>query len=207
MKIIKSLLIIIFLSVVMQAASGQDTDFLMDERDGNIYLIMKFNTHWWMCQNLKYDNGEGSFCYEGDETNCMLKGRWYTYEAAQTACPEGYRLPTDDDWKALESYLGMDDADLDKRYNRNSGTIGTFLKVDGGVGFDADFAGLVSPIGKDSYFDNQAYFWTASEINETTSWARVFEDKKVGVDRKMITRNYGLSVRCIKDVEPENDQE
>lgn len=209
MKLLRHFIIIFILSSFSQTINAQsdDFDFLMDERDGNIYLIMKFNDHLWMCQNLKFDIGEGSSCYEGEETNCMLKGRWYTYDAAKRACPEGYRLPSDDEWKALESFLGMDKADLDKRYNRNSGTIGTFLKMDGGLGFDAEFAGVVNPNGNDSYFDTQVYLWTSTEINETTAWARVLEDKKVGVDRKMITKNYGLSVRCIKDVEKAEDQE
>ena len=31
----------------------------------------------------------------------------YTYEGALKAVPEGWRLPTDDDWKKLEATLGM----------------------------------------------------------------------------------------------------
>ena len=93
--------------------SAQDTDFLFDERDNNIYLIIKFHNQWWMCQNLKYDIGEGSSCYNDEETNCMLKGRWYSFEAAKKACPKGFRLPGDDDWKSLESFIGMEEKDLD----------------------------------------------------------------------------------------------
>lgn len=206
MKKINLLFLILMMSCLGMALNAQDSDFLMDERDGNIYLIMKFNKHIWMCQNLKFNVGDGASCYDDDEDNCLLKGRWYTYDAALKACPEGYRLPGDEDWKALESYLGMDQSDLDKRYNRNSGTIGNFLKMDGGVGFDAEFAGVVNPKGNDSYFDTQAYFWTSTEINETTSWARVLENGKPGVDRKMITKDYGLSVRCVKDAPEESGE-
>lgn len=179
---------------------AQDSDFLLDERDNNIYLIIKFDNQWWMCQNLKYDVGEGSSCYDDDETNCMLQGRWYSFEAANKACPKGFRLPGDDDWKSLESFIGMDEKDLDERYNRNSGTLGKFLKTGGGLGFDADFAGLISPNGNDSYMGTHAYFWTSTEIDNTNAWARVILGTKDGVDRQMITKTYGLSVRCIKDV-------
>ena len=183
----------------VQILSAQDSDFLLDERDDNIYLVIQFNDLWWMCQNLKYDAGEGSSCYDDDETNCMLKGRWYTWETAKKACPEGYRLPSDEDWKALETYIGMDQSDLNKRYNRNSGTVGKFLKIDGGLGFDADFAGVVNPISDDAYFNTHAYFWTATEHDEVNGWARVMEKSKQGVDRQIITKNYGLSVRCVRD--------
>ena len=201
MKFLFLFLITVF---CVQILPAQDSDFLLDERDGNIYLLIQFNNQWWMCQNLKFDAGEGSSCYEGDETNCMLKGRWYNWEAAQRACPEGYRLPDDEDWKTLETYIGMDKADLDKRYNRNSGTVGKFLKIDGGLGFDADFAGIVNPISDDAYFNTHAYFWTATEHDEINGWARVMEKTKMGIDRQIITKNYGLSVRCVKDVVAES---
>ncbi len=201
MKFLFLFLITVFSAQILPA---QDSDFLLDERDGNIYLVVQFNDQWWMCQNLKFDAGEGSSCYEGDETNCMLKGRWYSWEAAQRACPEGYRLPGDEDWKALETFIGMDKAELDKRYNRNSGTVGKFLKIDGGLGFDADFAGIVNPISDDAYFNTHAYFWTATEHDEINGWARVMEKTKVGIDRQIITKNYGLSVRCVKDAVAES---
>lgn len=201
MKFLFLFLITVFSAQILPA---QDSDFLLDERDGNIYLVIQFNDQWWMCQNLKFDAGEGSSCFEGDETNCMLKGRWYSWEAAQRACPEGYRLPGDEDWKALEIFIGMDKAELDKRYNRNSGTVGKFLKIDGGLGFDADFAGIVNPISDDAYFNTHAYFWTATEHDEINGWARVMEKTKVGIDRQIITKNYGLSVRCVKDAVAES---
>lgn len=200
----KFLFLFLITAFSAQILPAQDSDFLLDERDGNIYLVIQFNDQWWMCQNLKFDAGEGSSCFEGDETNCMLKGRWYSWEAAQRACPEGYRLPSDEDWKALEIFIGMDKAELDKRYNRNSGTVGKFLKIDGGLGFDADFAGIVNPISDDAYFNTHAYFWTATEHDEINGWARVMEKIKVGIDRQIITKNYGLSVRCVKDAVAES---
>ena len=203
MKRLKFLLILLIAFVASSFLSAQDTDFFLDERDGNIYLVKKFNTQWWMCQNLKYDIGEGSGCYEDDETNCMLKGRWYTFDVADKACPEGYRLPSDDDWKVLETFIGMKKSDLDKRYNRDSGKVGKFLKLGGGKGFDADFAGLINPSGNDSYFSSHAYFWTSTVQNETSGWARVMDDTKDGIDRQIITKTYGLSIRCVKNMTEE----
>lgn len=185
--------------------SAQDTDFLMDERDGNIYLVAKFTNQWWFCQNLKYDIGEGSSCYDDDDNNCMLKGRWYTFDAAKKACPSGYRLPSDDDWKALEASLGMEPQDMDLRYNRNSGDVGKKLKFDGESGFHAEVAGIRHPRADDSYIDSHAYFWTSTEINETTAWSRVLNVEKDGIDRQIINNDFSLSVRCVKDAEQEKE--
>lgn len=201
MKFIKPIFFIAIIALLSPSIKAQDTDVLMDERDGNIYIIQKFHDQWWMCQNLKYNSGDGAKCYEADEINCMLKGRWYIYDAALTACPEGYRLPSDEDWKKLETYIGMSKSDLDNRYNRNSGTVGKFLKADGGLGFDAEYSGVVSPNGNDSYFTTHAYFWTSTEIDAENAWARVMQDKKDGIDRQIITKTYGLPVRCVKDAE------
>jgi len=201
----KSFLLVVAFLIAMINLLAQDTDFLMDERDGNIYLIKKFTHQWWFCQNLKYDVGEGASCYDDDENNCMLKGRWYTFESAKKACPEGYRLPSDEDWKALEISLGMGQNDLDQRYNRNSGSVGKQLKFGGESGFDAEFAGIRHPRADDSYFETHAYYWTATEINETTSWARVLDTKKEGIDRQVINTDFSLSVRCIKDAPAESE--
>ncbi len=73
--------------------------------------------------------------------------------------------------------------------------------MDGGLGFDAEFAGIVRLNGTDSYFTSHAYFWTSSEIDAENGWARVLKKTKEGVDRQVITKTYGLNVRCMKDAE------
>ena len=177
---------------------AQNSDFIMDERDGNIYLIAKFNATWWMCQNLKYNTSEGSACYEDDETNCMLKGRLYSQEAAVEACPEGYHLPSDEEWKELESYIGMDKDELDKKFNRNTGTVGRFLRMGGGLSFDADYIGMVNPKGNSSHAGGRAYFWTSSEDDNGFGWIRIIEKTKDGVERQAYDKNNKLTVRCVK---------
>lgn len=199
------------LTPFMGLSQETETDYIFDERDGSIYLSLKFHEQWWMCQNLKFVTESGSGCYDDDETNCMLKGRWYTWEAAKKACPEGWRLPTDEDWKKLEKYIGMDASDLDERYNRNSGTVGKFLKSGGGLGFDAEFAGLRNPNAGDNYFNTQACFWTSTEFDVSNAWSRILDKDKEGIDRKIMPKNFSLSIRCVKDAEkteaPEEEKE
>lgn len=57
-------------------------------------------------------------------------GVLYNYTASLNACPNGWRVPSDDDWKELESFLGMNSTDLDKmghREYRESGSVGNKL--------------------------------------------------------------------------------
>jgi len=56
----------------------------------------------WMTCNLDL-NVAPSYCYADKESNCRQYGRLYTWESAQRACKslgDGWRLPTDDDWRS-----------------------------------------------------------------------------------------------------------
>ena len=90
-----------------------------DLRDVNLYRTIKVGDLVWMAQNLDYESESGSSCY-GDETGyCVNYGRLYTWEAAQTACPDGWRLPTTTEWDDL----------LTKTMGAESGTFDLGLTV------------------------------------------------------------------------------
>ena len=93
-------------------------------------------------------------------------GFLYTHEAALKALPEGWRLPTDEDWKALEKALGMSDGDLDRVEEWRGENEGLLLKEGtDGIGFNVKMGGgmLYGTLGYGSRFQNEgsyAYFWT-----------------------------------------------
>lgn len=93
-------------------------------------------------------------------------GFLYTHEAALKALPEGWRLPTDEDWKALEKALGMSDGEVDRVEEWRGENEGLLLKEGkDGIGFDAKMGGgmLYGTLGYGSKFQNEgsyAYFWT-----------------------------------------------
>ena len=65
---------------------------LTDERDGEIYRTVEYNGYTWMAENLRYatpDPAQSPLFEEG----CEIAGRFYSKDAAKTACPTGWKLP------------------------------------------------------------------------------------------------------------------
>lgn len=63
-----------------------------DKRDGEKYCYVISNNVKMMSRNLNY-SGTG-VCYDNQLDNCLILGRLYTFDEAQTACPDGWRLPS-----------------------------------------------------------------------------------------------------------------
>src|SRR5688500_17059863 len=62
----------------------------------------------WTTANLNV-NTSSSYCYGDAEANCRRYGRLYTWESAQRGCQslgDGWRLPTDDEWRQMAKHYG-----------------------------------------------------------------------------------------------------
>ncbi len=73
-----------------------------DTRDGHKYRTVGVGNRLWLADNLAYESS-GSICANG-KSACDSYGRLYTWEAAQSVCPEGWRLPS---FAKDQSSLGM----------------------------------------------------------------------------------------------------
>ena len=176
------------------ARVGSVAPSFVDPRDGQSYPTMTLGAKTWLARNLNFAIAGSSFCYGDDPRNCASDGRLYPFNVARTACPPAWHLGSDEDWKSLETALGMPQSQLDlEGYSTVRGrSEGTTFK--GG----AHMAGFRTGTTYDALGD-RTYFWTA-----TTRGGDVWR-RRVAVAESTIFRftnppaGFAISVRCVKD--------
>ncbi|MFO7891378.1 MAG: FISUMP domain-containing protein [bacterium] len=223
-------------TVNVTQAGGAETGIMTDQ-DGNVYQTVKIGNQWWMAENLKvthYRNGDpipnitsdsewtglstGAYCvYDNNESYADTYGylyNWYAVNDSRNIAPEGWHVPTDEEWKQLEMYLGMSQSEADDTGYRgtnegsklagnaslwpygsleNNAVFGTsgFSAFPGGYRDDDD--GTFSDVG------SNAYFWSATEGSTNTAWGRYLYYGISSIDRSNYNKPYGFSVRLVKD--------
>ena len=170
---------------------------LTDSRDGQTYKTVKIGDQVWMAENLNYKS-LNSFCYNDDDSYCSKYGRLYIWSAATVACPDGWHLPSQEEWELLLKTTG-DSTGAGKilksaeGWRNNSDNDGT-----DGVSFSALPAGYRSPEGHSSEEGSYANFWSSTEYDS----ANVnFMFLNYSMDNALVLRfgkYYGASVRCLR---------
>lgn len=162
---------------------------------------------------------EGAYSnYENNKDNSLTYGKLYNFYAVtdkRGLCPQGWRVPSDEEWMKIEASLGMcesKDSGCTQalRERGASETVGDKLKKQGAwealfsenvnqSNFSALPGGLRSPNAMFMGLQFTASFWSSTEVNEDRAWIRNLRDRKTGVYRLDEGKNYGASIRCIKD--------
>ena len=189
-----------------------NTGIYIDSRDGQIYSIVKIGNQWWMAENLNYYTENGSWAYDNNPSNSKIYGRLYDWETACEVCPVGWHLPSDEEWKTLERYLGMDSTDANDTDFRGTNE-GDKIKEEGTLhwtcnthnannqsgynalpgGFKYDNDGIFTRLGEN------AEFWSATEVNDSQVWIRFLYCNNEKICRVAWYKGMGISVRCVKD--------
>ncbi len=216
-----------------------ETDSVMDI-DGNWYQTIKIGEQWWMMENLKvknYRNGEpiqnvtddsewgglstGAYCdYDNDTANAVIYGRlynWYAVADTNGLAPQGWHIPTDEEWMELEDFLGMSLGDLIATGLRGT-TEGGELKQYGtenwlspnyGATNESGFYGFPggyrNQTGTFSYLSIYGSFWTNTEYDEDLVWDRHLHHNNAQISRNYAEKNYGFSIRCVKSPDSDGD--
>ena len=213
-----------------QVQSGTFTD----TRDDKQYRTVTIYEQIWMAENLAYlpqicphneNCGYWVYGYDGlsvddakSKDNYTSYGVLYSWNKAQTACPDGWHLPTSDEWSTLEMYLGMDYNTAHNVNNTSSrgNNEGGMLKEADTNHWSVPNAGANNVTGfyavpggrkthNSAFYDltNTSYFWT----NTTTGTSNCIIYRYLKYDSENIfsycdshtDSNSGFSVRCVKD--------
>lgn len=184
-----------------------------DVRDGENYRWVRYGTLDWMAENFRYDLGDETNCLlyvdADDNTHLSTLGRLYTPAGAQSATPDGWRLPTDEDWKKLEMALGMSSNDADKTGWR--GNIAKSMLTANGdtTALNIVLAGYYTPnttMGMSGYRFISAYgwYWSSTTDDDKGSgyyYGRKFIYNSTAVDRESFENKLMFSVRYVRDAQ------
>jgi uncharacterized protein (TIGR02145 family) len=183
-------------------AASLPPDRFTDPRDGYAYAIVTLGRAQWFAENLRFVT-EDSRCYENDEANCADHGRLYRLEDALEACPAGWRVPSEEDWRGLERWLGLSEAEVKQERGRGE-PHGKRLKFGGDTGFNVKYSGWIDPHLADSSraMGRNAAYWatTAGPPDDVsaTAWHRDVAANRNSIWRSPVNVTYWLSVRCVR---------
>ncbi len=215
---------------VPSGANSGDLTVTVDGIESNAYDfevydfdVVKIGEQVWMKKNINkgvmLNQGEDptpddvveKFCVDDDPSNCNKYGALYSWEEAmdyflmegsQGICPEGWHVPTDEDWKELEMALGMSESEANQLNFRGDG-IGTKMKAGGSSGLDLTLAGYAYGDDYSGLVDTVGYYWSSSTYSGPAKYARQIRYDKTQVARiyRSYEKNYYICLRCIMNKE------
>ena len=178
------------------------------------YSYVRCGDTYWMRTNLAW--GGAGVAYEDCDVMDGVFGRYYSWEEAQTACPEGWRLPSDEDWAAMASFYGGNSVpgadftdlagDLMENIYFNEIRLWEFnreVKVTNAARLSVMPVGFARiEKGEYSFADLYKYaaFWTSDETADDSGVFRYLYEDETLVYWGSITKNdVAFSVRCVRD--------
>lgn len=216
-------------------ATGTPVTGTVNDIDGNVYKTVRIGKQWWMAENLKtthYRNGDpipnvtdstvwiqlftGAMCNlhndAGYVTTYGSLYNWFATVDERNLAPEGWHVPTDEDWKQLERHLGVDRNKVDYESWRGTNAAG-MLKETGTTHWNEPNTGATNETGFTalsfgfrSYRDGKftepgtaAYFLTVTETDSALVVVRTLEYNSKKIDMPRSHKLSGFSVRCVKD--------
>jgi len=186
-------------SIITQSSSAKQTGIISGEPItymGETYETVVIGTQTWMARNLNV--ATGGICWDKKQTNCDIYGKLYNWFTANEICPDGWHLPTKEEWQTLTTFAGGKNSAA-KKLKAKSG-----WKDNGNGTDDYGFAALPGGDGiqNDTYYyiGEEGYWWSATEFSNDCAEALYmyynydYANFKPNKDKGSLN-----SVRCVKD--------
>jgi len=202
--------------------------------EGNTYPTVKIGNRWWMAENLKvqhfndstpipkvelqsvdndsiWKNSAAAACSVLDSRFGVVYNQYCLNDKRKLA-PEGWHVPTDAEWKEMETAIGMSKTESDKSGWR--GTNEAEKLIVGGSGgwpsesvvFGSNSSGFTALPGGCRVFNGAigelfvaGYWWTSSLNSDEDYLYRSINAQYYQVFRYWANARYGMSIRCVKD--------
>jgi uncharacterized protein (TIGR02145 family) len=178
-------------------------------KNGDPIQEIRSDKEWLEMGNL----GMPAYCYyENDNGNFQHYGKlynWFAVSDPRGLAPEGWGIPSEKDWEQISIFLSSSFGQIIKMVN------GAGRKMKSSSGWrgngngtnESGFSGLPGGFrdGKGA-FSNEGYFgywWSETAVNKRVSRKLSLDFFGSRSNRGSLTKNYGLSVRCIK-IQPES---
>jgi len=193
--------------------------------EGKAYLTIQIGDQLWMAENLsvsKYQNGDsvlsglndslwastsfGSLSENQSVEDYSSKYgylyNWYVVNDSRKIAPEGWHVPSEDEWRSLIEYYGgfhLAGGKLKDSSNRlwnnsdsDSINVNPFAALPGGRRHEDGgyFGATVGSYG---------FYWTSSEDSEHLAWFMQFAWYTTEISHGHYDKRNGFSIRCVKD--------
>lgn len=196
-----------------------------DPRDSRVYPYTTVAGKDWMEKNLAYcEYGKAYMSIEdyGYDAMTDIFGMYYTWDQALQACPEGWRLPSDQDWTdmcqtltdtpltSLQTFPGIA-SKLMSNARLNDVRLWTYYTISKPEP-DASYmnllpVGFANISGDTYYFESSlsaAAFWTSTEYDSEKAYCRYLynNSKNADVQAHPLYKDFvATAIRCIRDSE------
>lgn len=218
---------VLFIMLATSCKKNNDDTETVTDVDGNVYNTVTIGTQVWLKENLKttkYRNGEAigttnpptldyssestpkyQWAIDGNESNVSVYGRLYTgyvVTDSRGICPTGWHVATRDEWITLIDFVGgeMVAGGILKEKGTSHWNAPNTDATDK-YGFTAVPAGCRDYDGEFTNKKTDAFFWTSSQFESYTNnlWQANMMYNRVDAPWSQSGKNWGMSVRCIKD--------
>jgi uncharacterized protein (TIGR02145 family) len=165
------------------------SDAFTDPRDGRVYHTVKIGNQIWMAENLKFNAfSERSWVYAYINNEI-----YYDWEAAKNACPPGWHLPSQEEWRELVDSVGEEGNAGEKLKSKGCGGTDEFK-------FSAFMFGYYINGISFSFLGKRAFWWTSTEFDSQKSYVQCIDGNKCYKYEEF--KKNAFSIRCIQDQPP-----